>query len=117
MMKIFMVLVGLSGSVLGWFDFKKQIKQQKRYPPKTDKDGWYYISVMHRGESVLYTDEHGSTYVDMGFIPSCYVISASIQKWNWTRKMTEAQREIVLKRVVHFLAEEEGEGHKEVVVH
>jgi len=68
---------------------------------------------MHRGESILYTDKHGSTYVTVGVIPPCFVAATSIQKWNWTWKMTDAQRQIVLERAVRYF-EEDGQSCKVV---
>ena len=104
-------MIGIPFCVLNpdWYGFIKRVREQKRHPPKVDENGWYHISLMHRGESILYSDKNGSTYVTVGVVPPCFVAASTIVKWNWTWKVTEAQRQIVLKRILRYFAEAEGE--------
>jgi len=97
-------MIGLPFCLLDpdWYHFRSRVREQKNHKPLGDKNGWYHITVMHRGESILYTDMNGSTYATVGVVPPCFVAASSIQKWNWTWKMSEAQRQIVLERVVRY---------------
>lgn len=88
-----------------WYFFRKMVREQKKYPPLKDQHGWYYLTLMHRGENFLYTDENGSTYVAVGVIPPCFAAANSIKKWNYLWKVTEAQRKIVVERVAQYFEE------------
>lgn len=92
-----------------WYFFRSKIREQKKKSPLTDEYGWYYLTLMHRGENLLYTDKNGSTYVKVGVIPPCFIAASSIKKWSYLWTITDAQRELILKRIKHYF-EENGEA-------
>ncbi len=94
---------------LEWYYFRRQIKEQKECPPSRDEHGWYYITILHKGESLLYTDKHGSTMIDFEIRTPSWVSASSIKRWSRFWKISDQQRKLILDRIVHmFGAHAEG---------
>lgn len=96
-----------------WYGFRRRVTEQKEGIPLKDDIGWYYISLMHRGESLLYSDERGSTYVEIGFGENSFVCSSSIKEWDFSRSISKSEHDRILKRVVLYL--EGSSGHCRVI--
>lgn len=80
----------------------QEVRRQKSRSPLHDEQGWYYLTFTHRGEYLLYTDKHGSTYVAISLVPRCFVSRSSIERWNEFLPISEAQRALIVERVLRL---------------
>jgi hypothetical protein len=111
------VAVGLRGSLFSLFrilDPRRlllsiEVGKQRKLPRSEDAMGWYRASFTHRGDYVVYTDENGSTLVEVGIEYPCVVSASSVKRWNELSPISEAQRNLVLQRVVALFRKQ---GHE-----
>lgn len=88
-----------------WYHFEKKIREQKRTISREDESGWYFLTLMHRGENLLYTERSGSTYVKVGIRRPCFLASGSIKKWRYLWEISDAERSVVITRVIRYFDE------------
>lgn len=69
---------------------RSRVRQQQRLKSEVDSDGSYHVTICHRGEDYLYTDENGSTYV------------GNAERWNFIRPISAEQRARVIARVARY---------------
>lgn len=91
-----------------WYYFRRQIREQKEYPPSRDEHGWYRITILYKGEALLYTDKHGSTMIDFEIRSPSWVSASSIKRWSHFWKISDRQRKLILNRVVDMFGSYEG---------
>lgn len=87
-----------------WYLLASRARRSRRREPQRDVHGWYHLELQHRGEDMLYVDEHGAIFVFVHLAKPFGVHLPSNLRWSSGRRLRTAERAIVLERFQRYFS-------------
>lgn len=90
-----------------WHLLKQEISRQHSGPYAEKNSAGYSITIICRGEQLLYRDGNGSLILEIS-IHGQWVDAASIKKWDEVVSVSDAQRVMVIDRIKQYFEAYQG---------